>query len=134
MPVSKSYAAHALDLLRLAGPVQVRSLFGGMGLYLDGAMFGLLDDDELFLKADELTEDHFVSAGCAAWVYPSPKGPMQTHYFRPPDAALDDAESMLPWAQWAIEAGRRAQAAKASKKKRRKSAVPKGIGRKTRRR
>jgi DNA transformation protein len=117
MAVSRGFLEHALDLLSLAGPVQVRAMFGGYGLYLRDAMFGLLDDDEIFLKTDDACRQEFVDAGCEQWVYPSPKGPMATQYFRPPDDAHEDAEAMLPWAGLAIAAARRAARDKAEKAK-----------------
>jgi DNA transformation protein len=116
MSVSKSFIAHALDLMELVGPVQGRAMFGGYGLYTGGAMFALLDDDELFLKADAESVDAFVAAGCRQWVFPGPKGPTPGGYWRPPDDAHDDPEGMLPWARLAVEASRRAAAAKARKK------------------
>jgi len=117
MPVSRGFLDHALDLLSLAGPVRARAMFGGYGLYLRDAMFGLLDDDEIFLKTDDACRQEFVDAGCEQWVYPSPKGPMATQYFRPPDDAHEDAEAMLPWAGLAIAAARRAARDKAEKAK-----------------
>jgi DNA transformation protein len=118
MPVSKGFVAHALDLLALAGPVQARAMFGGYGLYLRGAMFGLLDDDELFLKADDESRSAFTEAGCRPWTYPGPKGPTAGPYWRPPDAAHEDPESMLPWARLAVGAAERARARKAAKGRR----------------
>ena len=117
MSVSKAFVAYAVDLLQLAGPVRTRAMFGGVGLYKGETMFGLLDDDELFLKADDLNRQTFVDAGCRQWTYPSPKGPMPTSYYRPPDAALDDPESMLPWARLAQDAAARALAMKLAKKR-----------------
>jgi DNA transformation protein len=117
MAVSRGFLEHALDLLSLAGPVRARAMFGGYGLYLRDAMFGLLDDDEIFLKTDDACRQEFVDAGCEQWVYPSPKGPMATQYFRPPDDAHEDAEAMLPWAGLAIAAARRAARDKAEKAK-----------------
>jgi DNA transformation protein len=115
---SPSFVAHALDLLSLVGPVQARSMFGGHGVYLRGAMFGLLDDDELFLKTDEACRQDFLDAGCRQWVYESPRGPMPTQYYRPPDDAHEDAEAMLPWARLAVGAAERAARAKAEKARR----------------
>lgn len=126
MPVSKEFVAHSIDLFSLAGPVQVRAMFGGYGLYLRGAMFGLLDDDEIFLKTDDACRQEFVDAGCQQWVYPSPKGPMPTQYFRPPDDAHEDAEAMLPWAGLAIAAAQRAARAKAAREAARKVRRPAG--------
>jgi DNA transformation protein len=114
MSVSAGFREHALDLLSLAGHVTARAMFGGVGLYAGGTMFALLDDDDLFLKTDEECRPAFVAAGCRAWVYPSRNGPMVTSYYRPPDDAHDNAETMLPWAKLAIAAARRIQAAKAA--------------------
>jgi DNA transformation protein len=137
MAVSRGFLDHALDLLSLAGPVRARAMFGGYGLYLRDAMFGLLDDDEIFLKTDDACRQEFVDAGCEQWVYPSPKGPMATQYFRPPDDAHEDAEAMLPWAGLAIAAARRAARDKAEKAKaregRKRTRARKKVARKGRR-
>jgi DNA transformation protein len=133
MANSPSFVTHAVDLLSLAGPVLARRMFGGHGLYHRGAMFALLDDDELYLKADELTRQDFLEAGCSPWVYESPRGPMETSYYRPPDDAHEDAEAMLPWARLAIGAAQRAAAAKAARaaaRSARAGAKAKGVVRK----
>lgn len=115
MSNSPDFVTHALDLLSLLGPVQARAMFGGHGLYGRGVMFGLLDDDELFLKTDDLSRAQFEAAGCRCWVYASRDGPMETGYFRPPDEAHEDPEAMLPWARLALDAALRKAAEKASK-------------------
>jgi DNA transformation protein and related proteins len=112
MACSPSFVEHALDLLSLSGPVVARRMFGGHGLYLGGVMFGLLDDDELFLKTDAETRGRFLEAGCRMWVYPSLG---ETSYYRPPDDAHEDPEAMLPWARLALDAALRGQAAKVAK-------------------
>lgn len=113
MANSPEFVSHALDLLSLLGPVQARAMFGGHGLYFRGVMFGLLDDDELFLKTDDLCRPRFEALGCRGWVYPGKDGPMETGYFRPPDEAHEDPEAMLPWARLALDAALRKAAAKA---------------------
>jgi DNA transformation protein len=116
MANSPEFVAHAVDLLGGIGPVQARAMFGGHGVYAQGVMFGLLDDDELFLKTDEVCRPRFEAAGCRRWVYPSRSGPMETGYFRPPDEAHEDAEAMLPWARLALDCALRKAAAKAAPK------------------
>ena len=115
MANSPEFVSHALDLLSLLGPVRARAMFGGHGLYERGVMFGLLDDDELFLKTDALCRPRFEAAGCRTWTYASKSGPMETGYFRPPDEAHEDPEAMLPWARLALDAALRKAAAKAVK-------------------
>jgi len=41
---------YLLDQLAGAGPVTARKMFGEYGLYLEGRMFALVCDDQLFLK------------------------------------------------------------------------------------
>jgi DNA transformation protein len=112
MANSPDFVAWALDLLAPLGGVTARAMFGGHGLYAEGVMFGLLDDDELFLKADEEAQPVFLAAGCRQWTWPGPKGPMAGGYWRPPDEAHEDPEAMLPWARLGLEAARRKAAAR----------------------
>jgi DNA transformation protein len=131
MPNSDSFVDHVTDLLSLLGPVGLRRMFGGHGLYHRGVMFALLDDDELFLKTDAETRPRFLEAGCRAWVYSRADGSSQeTSYFRPPDEAHEDPEAMLPWARLAAEAALRLHAEKlkraaARKPRARSKALPK---------
>jgi DNA transformation protein len=116
MASDPSFVEHVRDLVGLVGPVDVRAMFGGHGVYARGVMFGLLDDGELFLKTDEETRATFVDAGCRQWTYVNKKVRMEnTGYFRPPDAAHEDAEAMLPWARLGLDAALRARAAKAAR-------------------
>jgi DNA transformation protein len=112
---SPTFVQHALDLLNACRPVTGRAMFGGHGIYAAGVMFGLIDGDELFLKTDAECRAAFVAAGCKAWVYPSPQGPMVTSYYQPPAAAMDDPEELKPWVELAVGVARRKQAAKAAK-------------------
>ena len=122
MPSDPSFVAHVLDLVAPLGGVTARAMFGGHGLYAQGVMFGLLDDDELFFKTDEATRARFVAAGCRQWMYVNKKVRMEnTGYFRPPDDAHEDAEVMLPWARLALDAALRARTAKEARGKRKRA-------------
>ena len=131
MANSPDFVTHALELLAGVGPVQARRMFGGHGLYARGVMFGLLDDDELFLKTDEVSRPRFVEAGCRCWVYVARNTRMEnTSYYRPPDEAHEDPEAMLAWGSLALESALRTRAAKAARGTRRpKAARPRPKGR-----
>jgi DNA transformation protein len=92
-------------------------MFGGHGIYCGDLMFGLVDDDEIFLKTDDQTRPMFEAAGCRRWVYSGGGKKMETNYFRPPDAAHESPEDMEPWGRLALEAARRAARIRAAKKK-----------------
>jgi len=119
MANSPDFVTHALELLSGVGPVEARAMFGGHGVYARGVMFGLLDDDELFLKTDDASRPRFVEAGCRSWVYIGPTQKMEnTSYYRPPDEAHEEPEAMLEWAELGLAAALRLRAAKGTPGKR----------------
>lgn len=95
------------ELLGSLGPVSARRMFGGWGLFHDGRMFALVAEDVLYLKVDEVSREAFAAAGSAPFVYRSARGEGAMGYWRAPDDALDDPESMLPWARLAWQAAER---------------------------
>lgn len=98
------------ELFSGLGPVSIRRMFGGKGIYLDGVIFALDLGGELMLKADAQTAPDFEAAGCTQWVYANRKSgkPVPMPYWSVPDEAMDDPDEMTPWARKAFEAGRRA--------------------------
>lgn len=124
MANSETFVAFAQDLLAGVGPVEVRRMFGGHGVYAHGVMFGLLYDDELFLKVDGETRARFEAGGGRVFAISEVS---LTSFIQPPDAAHSDPDAMLPWARLALDAALRARAAKlarASKPKGRAVAKP----------
>src|SRR5689334_3929729 len=110
MARQNSYVEYTLELLEPLGPVRARAMFGGWGVYLGGRMFGLIIEERLYLKTDELTRPHFEKAGGEPFVYDAGKGrkPVTLSYWTPPADAADDALALLPWARRAVEASQRA--------------------------
>lgn len=97
------------DLFSGLGPVQVKKLFGGKGIYHRGVIVAVVIRGELMLKADAETIPDFVAAGCTQWSYTGSRHGklVAMPYWSVPDGALDDAEEMTPWARKAFEAGSR---------------------------
>jgi DNA transformation protein and related proteins len=115
--------AHAVELLSPSGAVQVRSMFGGHGLYVDGLFVAIVAFDRLYLKADADTRERFAAAGCAPFVYEGAGRTVTLAYFAAPDDAMDSPALMQPWVRLAIDAAvraRRAKPAAAAKKPRAK--------------
>jgi DNA transformation protein len=100
------------DLFAGLGPVRVRRMFGGQGVYRDELMFALEAGGELYLKADGETAGAFAKAGSRQFVYTKGGKPMPMSYWRLPDSALDDPDEASRWGRLAVEAARRAAAAK----------------------
>jgi DNA transformation protein len=107
------FVLHCCELLAAAGPCRARRMFGGWGLSVDGMNLAIIAWDTLFLKTDALTEPDFLAQGCRPFVYEAKGKAMRLHYHTPPEEALDSPALMAPWAQRALAAALRAQAAKA---------------------
>ncbi len=106
-----------IEMLSQLGPVRVRRMFGGQGLYVDDLFMAIIDDGQLYLKSDDVTRERFDAAGCLPFTFPNKDGePVVTSYRRPPEEALESPPLMLPWARLAFEAALRAANAKAAKK------------------
>lgn len=124
MATSADFVNHVSELLAAAGNVITKRMFGGYGVYLDGLFVAIIVDDELYLKADDLTRAAFDAESCAAFVYSKDGKDMTMNYRRAPDEAMDAAHLMLPWARCALEAALRARAVKAAQAKLSAKTVP----------
>ena len=110
MVEEKEFVSRLLQITVPLGDVQTKSMFGGYGLFLDGAMFALVTwDNELFLKADDANRPDFEERGL------EPFGRMP--YFAAPPECLKDWAGMERWARGAVEAAGRAKTGKKKKKK-----------------
>lgn len=117
MAASEGFIALLKDVLGGLGPVSVRRMFGGAGVYADGVMFGLVADDTLYLKADDETKGGFEAEGLGRYGYGGQGKRIDLPYWRAPERLLDDPDEMVTWARIALGAARRAAAAKPKRKK-----------------
>ena len=102
MPPSEGFKAFISDQLAGFGPVTIRNMFGGAGIYADGVMFALLADDTLYLKADERSSRAFAAEGMAPFAY-TVKGrqPVVMSYWEVPPRLLEDPDELAQWARMA---------------------------------
>lgn len=103
----KDFANYVVDLMQTMGPVTAKAMFGGHGLFLDGLMFGLIADSELYLKVDKENETTFIGLGLAPFSYGKGGKTVQMSYYQAPEAVLEDAEAMNKWANLAYAAALR---------------------------
>lgn len=98
MAVSKEYREFVLEQLERVRPVTWRSMFGGVGIYADGAFFAILADDRTFLKVDDTTRGDYEALGMLPF---KPHGwPMK--YFELPGELLEDYDRLRPWVEKAV--------------------------------
>ena len=102
MSVSDDFREFVLEQLVTAGRVTPRAMFGGVGLYLDGLFFALIDDDTLYFKADDATRQRYEKAGSRPFC-PFPDRPGQPMgYWQVPAEVLEDPDELAAWAREAM--------------------------------
>ena len=112
------------DLFAPFGPVTVRRMFSGAGIFADGLMFGLIVRDVIYLKTDDSNRADFEREGCAPFTYTRGRksGRPSEHalpYWRLPERLYDDPEELAVWARRAHAAAERKKLAPRPKGKRR---------------
>lgn len=84
------------DLLSSLRGVTARAMFGGFGIYKDGVMFGLVDNDELYLKVDATNRLEYEVAGSIPFTYETKGGKkILISYWRVPPSALENANELV---------------------------------------
>ena len=100
------------DLFAPFGPVTLKRMFGGAGLYSEGLMFALLFDGAIFLKVDEASIPDFEREGSRPFVYTRAKsrgrvGRHSLSYWRLPERLYDDPDELALWAARALAIAQR---------------------------
>lgn len=114
MPVGPDFRVFVLDQLAGLDPIEKR-MFGGIGLFIDGLMFGIVSgSDVLYLKTDEAIAATVAAAGGVPMQYTRAGKTRDMSYSTVPADILDDPEDLRSWAENAIAAAHRAAAAKRS--------------------
>ncbi|MBV8687082.1 MAG: TfoX/Sxy family protein [Alphaproteobacteria bacterium] len=117
MSFDEGLFAWVQEALEPVGAVTMRKMMGGATLYLDGTVFAILDDGELWFKSDSETDSIWDSEGCARFSVTFKDGRVDTmNYRRAPIDVHDDPEAMRRWAALAVAAGMRAAAKKKPRK------------------
>jgi DNA transformation protein len=92
-------------------------MFGGFGVFLEGLMFGLVADNELYLKVDNQNRQNYEDLGLQAFSFEKNGKEFKMSYYQAPEEAMEDAELLSTWASNAYGAAMRAAAKKGGKRK-----------------
>ena len=103
------------------GPILVKRMFGGHGLFHDGLMLGLVADDTLYLKADDESAHYFEDRGLPQFEYAKADRTVKMSYYLTPEEIFDDPVEAAVWAERAFEAALRADRKPAKRRKKRSS-------------
>lgn len=88
------------DIFLPFGPVTVRRMFGGAGVFADGVMFALEADGILYLKVDAVTREDFAAEHCLPFTYATRDGEKRIDsYWSFPERLYDEPKVLADWAQ-----------------------------------
>ena len=118
MAIDEGLYAWVQEALEPIGSVSMRKMMGGATPYLDGTVFAILDEGELWLKADAETDAIWDAEGCDKFSVTFKDGRVDVmNYRRLPSEIYDDTEALQRWARLAVEAGARGTAKRKPRKK-----------------
>ncbi|CAN7311221.1 TfoX/Sxy family protein [Rhizobium sp. LjRoot254] len=98
------------DLFRSVGPVTIKRMFGGKGIYVDGRIIAVELRGGLMLKGDAEAGPLYEEAGGRHWRYTHNKSGKEVAmpYWTIPEGAFDDPDEAEKWARIAVGASVRA--------------------------
>ncbi|MEL7469373.1 MAG: TfoX/Sxy family protein [Pseudomonadota bacterium] len=126
MALSPEFREYVLDHFSELGPVEIKRMFGGAGLYLGDACFALvLSSETILMRGDDDLGPEFEAAGSEQWIYENKtRGPVSMPYWTLPDAAMDDPEEAVTWARKSLVPAEQAAAKKRAAKARKAARKP----------
>jgi DNA transformation protein and related proteins len=113
---------YLLDQLEPLGGISSRVMFGGHALMRQGLMVGFVDNETLYLKADDTNRPAFEKEGMRPFTYATKRGKrIALGYWEAPPAVIEEPEELQRWVLDAASAAKRRHAAKTPRKSTRKS-------------
>ena len=104
--MDKPVLKNSLELFATFGEVKSRSMFGGVGVFVNGTMFALVVKNALHIRCCEALNLRFTEEGYQPYVYRKRGFPVVTKYFKLPENIWDNTDEILDIANIAIDAAR----------------------------
>ena len=101
MAVNQDLLQYLQDQLSDIGGVENKKMFGGIGFFKEGLMFGMIGSDAFRLKVDESNQSDFEAHGMKPHYSESKKKGMP--YWEVPAAVIEDKEALTQWANKSFE-------------------------------
>lgn len=117
MAASAEFLAFLQDQFERFGGVDVRRMFGGIGLFRDGVMFGIVARDTLYFKTDDRNRPTYESAGMGPFQYERKGKMFSLGYHEVPVDVLEDGDALAEWAAIAHDIALSAKKPKSRKSK-----------------
>jgi len=111
---SAEFVEFLCDQMAPLGPITMRRMFGKVGVFCEGVMFGIVTEDTLYVRVDALNRVTFQEAASLPPLnYVKQGRTIDLAFWRVPDRFIDDADTLVMWAQAALAAAHRVAANRA---------------------
>jgi DNA transformation protein len=108
MVASAEFTSFLKELLAPLGEASVRRMFGKSGVFIEGVMLGMVTDNTLYLRVDDLNREFFREAAATPPLnYEKGGETIDLSFWRLPDRLLDEPDEFLDWARSALAAAHR---------------------------
>ena len=94
------------DLFAAFGPVRLRRMFGGEGVFVGRQIIGLVMEERIFFKTDEATRAAYLAERCKPFGFNKGGKYIETSYYAVPERLYDEPEEFGAWARKAHDAAR----------------------------
>ena len=98
MIISNDFFEYIQDQLSMWGNIDKKRMFGVLGLYRDGIMFGIIAKDIVYLKVDDSNINEFLDAGSTSLKVFKNNSEVPSYYELPVDI-MENAEAFIEWAK-----------------------------------
>jgi DNA transformation protein and related proteins len=100
------------------GDITARHMFGGYGIYKDGIIIALMDEEEVYFKSTPTSESFYQSFDSYPFVYEGQRRPVKMSYWNVPKTVFDDSTLLEQWIDIAYRSALTAQKTKKPPKRR----------------
>jgi len=105
------FAEFVREQLSPLGRIATRRMFGKVGVFCDGVMLGMVTENTLYFRVDDLNRETFKEAASSPPLNYRKKGELiDLAFWRVPERLIDESDELLEWARAALAAARRVAA------------------------
>ena len=102
MAFSQDYLEFILEQLGKFGNITYKRMFGGVGFYKEGIMFGGIMGGVLHLKENDITRPQYETMGMGSF-FDDGKNKTKPKYYEVSIEIIEDREELAKWAAKAYE-------------------------------
>jgi DNA transformation protein len=111
MVASADFAEFLREQLTPLGRVTTRRMFGKTGVFCGGVMLGMVTENTLYFRVDDLNRAMFKEAESFPPLNYEKKGAtIDLSFWRAPERLFDEPDELVAWARAALAAARRVAA------------------------